>query len=60
MDLDTALKQISAALVKMWSIHVDDLIAVLFVTTLEGCVTMCAGSQEASSGSECFNKINVT
>ena len=30
MDLDTALKQISAALVKMWSMHVDDLIPVLF------------------------------
>ena len=26
MDLDTALKQIFAVLVKMWSIHVDDLI----------------------------------
>jgi hypothetical protein len=35
MDLDTALKQISAALVKMGSIHVD-LIPVLFVTTLVG------------------------
>ena len=34
MDLDTAFKQISAALVKMWSIHVDDFIHVLFVTTL--------------------------
>ena len=32
MDLDTALKQLSAALVKMWSMHVDDFIPVLFVT----------------------------
>ena len=39
MDLDTALKQISAILVKMWSIHVDDLICVLFVTTLVGWLT---------------------
>ena len=35
MDLDTALKQISAMLVNIWSIDVDDLIPV-FVTTLVG------------------------
>jgi hypothetical protein len=33
MDLDTAFKHISAALVKMRSILVDDFIPVLFVTT---------------------------
>jgi hypothetical protein len=36
MDLDTALEHISAALVKMWSIQVDDFIPVLFVTNLVG------------------------
>ena len=38
MDLDTALKQIYAALVKVWSMNVDDVIPVLFVTTLVGCL----------------------
>jgi hypothetical protein len=36
MDVDAALEHNSAALVKMWSIHVDDLIPVLVVTNRVG------------------------
>jgi hypothetical protein len=36
MGVDTALEQISAALVMMGSIQVDDLVPVLFVCTMVG------------------------
>jgi hypothetical protein len=37
MLTDTALEQRSTVLAKMWSIHVDDVVPVVFVNTLVDC-----------------------